>query len=255
MTNQEMHYSFRLKADKIHGLTNDDFVPAQIDWLLNLAQLIEVKKRYLPFNNARKGFEGIQKRIDDLSTLHVKSPHKQPAIIPTLLAGRLLDSNIYECKFSDFEFTYMFLTGLRAKISDGDDCIKSIGLTQIQEDDLNEGLINVNTRPDFNWGTVLFTIDASSADTDAPGSIYIYSGDFEVDEVYPSYLRYPRKMFFSGYASLDGLYTAITAAVSCELPTIIHDNIVDTACELAAAPLQDPEFLQLAKVNSEKFEY
>jgi len=248
-----MHYTFRGKVDKIHGLTNDDFVPAQIDWLLNLAQLVEVKKRYLPFNNARKGFEGIQKRIDDLATIHVKSPQKQVAIVPTLLVGTLLDSKIYECKFSEFDFTYMFLTGLRAKISTSDTCIKDIGLTQIQEDDLNDGLVNVNTKPDFNWGTALFTIDASSQDAEAPGSIYIYSGDFNISEVYPSYLRYPRKLFFGGYVGFD--YGIADPIVSCELPTIIHDNIVDTACELAAAPLQDPEFLQLAKVNSEKFEY
>jgi hypothetical protein len=30
---------------------------------------------------------------------------------------------------------------------------------------------------------------------------------------------------------------------------------VNTAAELAASPLQDPEFLQLAKITSEKFEY
>lgn len=249
-----MHYSFRGAVDKIHGLTNDDFVPAQIDWLLNLAQLIEIKKRYMPHNLVRKGFEGSQKRIDDLVVLHVKSPQKQPGITPTLLPDSFLDNNVYECKLEDLEFQYMFLTGLRASISNSS-CSKDIGLDQIEEDDLSEGLINSFKRPDFNWGKCLFTIDASSENTDAPGSIYIYSGDFSVTKVFPSYLRYPRKVFIGGYDSLDGAYEAADAAVSCELPEIIHDNIVNTAAELAASPLQDPEFLQLAKITSEKFEY
>lgn len=249
-----MHYSFRGAVDKIHGLTNDDFNPAQIDWILNLAQLIEVKKRYTPMNLARKGFQGSQKRLDDLVTLHIKSPQKQPGIAPTLLTDTFLDNSVYECKLEDLAFSYMFLTGLRATITNGT-CTKDIGLDQIEEDDLSEGLINSHKRPDFNWGKCLFTIDASSANDDAPGSIYIYSGNFEVTKVFPSYLRYPRKLFIGGYDSLDGVYEAADASVSCELPQIIHDNIVNTAAELAASPLQDPEFLQLAKITSEKFEY
>lgn len=249
-----MHYSFRGAVDKIHGLTNDDFVPHQIDWLLNLAQLIEIKKRYSPVNNYRKAFQAVQKRVDDLSTIHIKSPQKQVGIVPTLLADSFLDNNVYECKLSDLSFDYMFLTGLRATISNGT-CTKDVGLDQIEEDDLSEGLINTHKRPDFNWGKCLFTIDATSENTDAPGSIYIYSGDFEVTKVFPSYLRYPRKLFVGGYNSIDGTFTTLSPSVSCELPEIIHDNIVNTAVELAAAPLQDPEFLQIAKYTSEKFEY
>lgn len=247
-----MHVGFRLAIDKVNSFTADDFNPAQIDWLLNLAQLIEVDKRYTPMNSSRQGMEVSQKRIDDLSSLHVRSPQDQPGLTP-VLNGTILDNNVFECPISSFSYNYKDLTGLRADVSLGG-CVKMIGLTEVQEDDLNEALINAHTKPDFKWRTALFSISKSSSTSGSP-SIYVYAGDFTVDTLYPSYIKTPRNVFFSGYDSLDGAYVAAGAQVNSELPESIHRNVVDTAVELAAAALQDTEYLQLAKYKSEKFEY
>ena len=248
-----MHFAFRLAIDRVNSFSSDDFTPAQIDWLLNLAQLIEVDKRYTPLNSSRQGMEVTQKRTDDLSVLHVKSPQEQPGIVPVLATSTLLDNSIYECPLSSLLYDYKDLTGLRADIKSGS-CTKQIGLTQVQEDYLDEALINEHTKPDFKWKTALFTISKDSNTTASP-SIYVYSGDFEVLKVYPSYIKLPRKVFFSGYNSLDNQYVAADAQVNSELPEPIHRNIVDTAVELASAAIQDPEYLQVAKYKSDKFEY
>lgn len=247
-----MHFAYRLAIDRVNSFNSDDFTPAQIDWLLNLAQLIEVDKRYTPLNSSKQGLEVTQKRADDLSVLHVRSPQEQPGLTPTA-NGTILDNNIYECPISSFLYDYKDLTGLRADITSGT-CTKQIGLTQVQEDDLNEALINAHTKPDFKWRTALFSISKDSNSAGKP-SIYIYAGDFTVDKVYPSYIKLPRKVFFSGYDSLDGVYEAADPQIDSELPESIHRNIVDTAVELASAALQDPEYLQLARYKSEKFEY
>lgn len=247
-----MHFAFRLAIDRVNSFTADDFNPAQIDWLLNLAHLIEVDKRYTTINASQKGLETNQKRVDDLVSLHVKSPQDQPGLTPTA-NGTLLDNNVYEVKIDTFAYDYKDLTGLRADITKGT-CTKQIGLTQVQEDDLNEALINDHTKPDFKWKTALFTLDKDSS-SNGKGSIYIYAADFTVDVVYPSYLKMPRKVYFGGYTSLDGDYTTGDPQVSSELPESLHRNIVDTAVELASAAIQDAEYLQLAKYKSDKFEY
>lgn len=247
-----MHVAYRLALDRVNSFTSDDFVPAQIDWLLNLAHLIEVDKRYTPANSFRQGMEVTQKRIDDLSVLHVKSPQDQPGLTP-VLNGTILDSNIFECPISSFLYDYKDLTGLRADITSGS-CTKQIGLTQVQEDDLNEALVNEHTKPDFKWKTALFSIGKNSASNGTP-SIYVYSGDFTVNKIYPSYIKMPRKVFFGGYDTLDGVYVAADPQIDSELPESMHRNIVDTAVELASAALQDPEYLQMARYKSEKFEY
>lgn len=43
---RSLHYQFKLNKDRIDTLVNQDFNVAEIDWLLNEAQLIFVKQRF-----------------------------------------------------------------------------------------------------------------------------------------------------------------------------------------------------------------
>ena len=43
---KSMHYDFKLKMDRVDTLSNPDFNIAEIDWLLNEAQLVFVKNRF-----------------------------------------------------------------------------------------------------------------------------------------------------------------------------------------------------------------
>ena len=91
MTIQESHYQFKLNMDRIDTFSSADFTKSEIDWLLNEASLIFVKRRFsADHNTKRKGFENSQIRIDDLSTLVIKYP-LQPALTPALL-----DTGVYE---------------------------------------------------------------------------------------------------------------------------------------------------------------
>jgi len=73
MSIEELHYDFKLKMDRLNTSTTPDFLPHEIDWLLNEAQLIYVKQRFSGRPHP-KGFEADTRRIHDLSTLHRVDP-------------------------------------------------------------------------------------------------------------------------------------------------------------------------------------
>ena len=61
MTINEMHYDFKVKIDKVDSMSKKNFLPNEIDWIINEAIQIFVKQRYGQNNLKRAGFESIQK--------------------------------------------------------------------------------------------------------------------------------------------------------------------------------------------------
>ena len=100
---KELHYQFKLNLDRVDSLANPDFNPAEIDWLLNEAQLIFIKQRMGMNNQKRAGFETSQKRIDDLGNLVIKFP-LQPGLSPNEVSPGVLEINL-----KDTLYPYMFL--------------------------------------------------------------------------------------------------------------------------------------------------
>jgi len=103
-TIEEMHYDFRLKCDRVDSLTNQDFNPAEIDWLLNEGQEIVLKTKYSINNPYRAGFEATQKRFDDLSPLVIKNEE----VIPVDQDG------VFEVPLSTLAYPYLFLIRAQA---------------------------------------------------------------------------------------------------------------------------------------------
>jgi len=69
MTIEEFHIGFKFKLDKLDSSNYPNFLPEEIDLLLNEAQDRFVKQRYGINNNKRESFEQTQKRTDDLKEL------------------------------------------------------------------------------------------------------------------------------------------------------------------------------------------
>jgi hypothetical protein len=103
MNIKEIHYQVKLNLDRVDSLANPDLNPAEIDWLVNEAQLIFIKQRMGMNNQKRAGFETSQKRVDDLGNLVVKFPN-QPSISPTEVAA-----GIFEINLNSTLLPYMFL--------------------------------------------------------------------------------------------------------------------------------------------------
>lgn len=236
MTVAELHYAFKLGMDRVDTMSSTDFNPAEIDWLLNEAQLIFVNNRINPTTKKPRGFEGDQKRIDDLATLVIKYPI-QPAITPTLL-----DTGVYEVDLNDLEYDYLHLISLYADIDLGNDCIKSIPLKFIQHDDYRDSLRDPFNSPSLEF--IPYNFGRSSSNLGFP-SIFIYTGVFvsaTLDNVYVEYIKKPSKISLGNYKYIDGVtYTPATS----ELPDSVHSQLVDLACLIAANAIESPEYIQL----------
>ena len=69
MTISEAHRAFRFGLDKMDGLNAPNFLPEEIDLLLNQAQERFIKQRYDNTNVKRTGFEQDEKRTEDLKEI------------------------------------------------------------------------------------------------------------------------------------------------------------------------------------------
>ena len=182
MNIKAMHYDFDIKIDKVDNLSKSDFNVAEKDWLLNEAQLVIIKNRYGIRNNDRIGFEGNQKRIDDLSSLVIKFPN-QPIITPIEHNNGTLEIDL-----ASLAFPYLFLIRSFAQV---DGCSTGVSLRFIQHDDLNYLL-----EDPFNSPSVLeipYNLGRSS-NTVGGTSIYIYPGNVVVTGVYLEYIKFPNRI-------------------------------------------------------------
>jgi hypothetical protein len=69
LTISEAHRAFRFGLDKMDGLNAPNFLPEEIDLLLNQAQERFIKQRYDNTNVKRTGFEQDEKRTEDLKEI------------------------------------------------------------------------------------------------------------------------------------------------------------------------------------------
>lgn len=239
MTIEELHYDLKYKLDKVDSLDTDNILPAEIDWILNEAINLFVKQRYDKNNPKKLGFEGNQKRIDDLKTLVIKSPSQQPAVVPVNVGN-----NTYEVKLSSLNYEYLFLVRLTTKLNKTNCGYKVVSPEESEHDDLNTVLLNDPFRkPSFEWQRVPYVFGRSSTTLDDQGSIYLYTdGTFTITEVYPEYLKTPNKVSLGGYTYLDG---SIATKTECDLPKEAHREIIDIAVNEISRIIDNPNFMQL----------
>jgi len=234
MTVREMHYDFDLKIDKVAGLSKEDFNRAERDWLLNEAVNVLTKKKYGINNNQRSGFESNQKRISDLQSLHIKYPLQagiQPSQVDT-------SENIFEISLDDLEYDYWFLTRAWTKIVKAD-CAVNSPLRQIQNDDLSYALDDP-----FNKSTDEGVIVNFGRSSDGTGeSLYLYPDTGQsLGKVYIEYIKKPAKISFGGYEYIDG---TTYPSQDCDLPEMVHTEIVDLAVQIASGIIENPQYVQL----------
>jgi len=229
---KECHYAFKLAFDRIDSLNAPDFNIAQIDWLLNEAQLIFVKQRMSASSNAKqKGFEQSEKRIDDLGSLLVKFP-TQVGISPTKPSD-----GVYELSFASLSFPYLFLVSAWADVTFSEGCVKSVPLKYMQHDDYRLSLQD----PFNEAGEEFIPFNIGRASNSNDEAIYIYS-NYTINTVYVEYIRYPARVSSGNYQYIDG---NIYPEQTLQTPNQTHSEIVDIACLLAGLSAQSPEYIQL----------
>lgn len=232
-----MHYDFNNKMDRVSTLSNPDFNRAEVDWFLNEAHLLFAKRAFSPDHKDRqRGFEVMQKSIDEIAPLSIKYP-VQPAIALTQ------HTNMYEADLSNLAYDLLYF--IRGEVdATSSNCVSRVPLKFVQSDDISEALKDPFNKSSLDY--ILYTVGRSS--TGSGESLYLYPGTLTLGDFYPEYIKYPRKVYYGGYTYIDG---TVTVQTNSELPESTHPEIVDIAVALAAANVQSPELLALknAKLN------
>lgn len=232
MTIQEMHYDFKLKADKIDSLRTRDYLPAEIDWRINSASLSMIKKRYGLLNVTNQGFEVTQRRVDDLANLHVKERIDQIAITPAV------NGTIYEAPLRLLKYKYLFTTRVSVDLSKKGCCDKKgARCKQVQTDDLSEVLRDPFHRPSFEWGEIPFNFYKDSTRLNSSSIVLYTDGTFDITSVFVEYLRIPIEVSLGNYTYIDGTNRPVT---NSELAEHLHQEIIDLAVESAIVNSNTP---------------
>jgi hypothetical protein len=216
ITVEELVYEFKLMINKVNRQDNVDIPVEDVIVYLNRAQMSWIKTKINPNNVYKLGYEAIEKRIDDLQVLKQSSVRLNPIKTNDLFYLG------YECPLEDAA-NYMFYVNSTC-VAKKQDCTKNLTIDLVKQGDLNNMYLDANFSPSFEWRSTLATIGNDK--------LYVYTaGEFTIEGVYLTYLRYPNSIDIEGYTKLDG---TVSNNVNCELPQYAKGDIVDLAVKFAA---------------------
>lgn len=220
MTTREMHYDFKRKFNKIDSQKNRNLLVPEIDWLLNEAAELFVKKVATPKVENGLGFESSQRITEDLKT--IVKPGTWLNVVNNVIS---------------LPVDYLYFVRCRVKLSKNN-CKSKEGVLYIREHrDLFEESNFYNGS--FEWREVngVFTDQGIQSFTD---------GTFTIDQAKLTYIRkwpyFHNAQDFTGgsYTNLNGV--VLTGTVPCDLPEHVHREIVDIAVMLAASEVPTSDF-------------
>jgi len=212
----DLVYEFKLILNKVNRQDNVDVPIEDILVYLNRAQISWIKTKINPNNVYKAGYDSIRKRIDDLQKLKVDN-----VAIPPVKTNDLLYLG-YDCSLDNIK-DYMFYLSSYA-VAKKNKCEKTLTIDLIRHGDLATRYLDANFSPSFEWRNTLATL--------GDDKLTVYTGeDFQVKQVYLTYLRYPKQIDMQGYTRLDG---NLSADQDCELPEYAKDDLIDLAVKFAA---------------------
>jgi hypothetical protein len=230
MTVQSMHYDFKQKLNRMDSQKYRDMVVPEIDWKLNEAQEVFVKIIAQPRVASQIGFESNQRTIDDIRVLVVEQV-KGKGSNPVLYND---GDKSYISKLPT-DYAYYVNGSLTAQ---KETCIDSLGLREVQHDDEAESsMFDISN---FFWRIANIRFNGDGI------RVYTGGGDFIPLELNIDYIRQPRLIYnaadwdaVNGYF-LDGVQ--LKGTQDCELPSILHKEIVDLAVFIASGDLTLPSY-------------
>jgi len=207
MTAAEMHRAFRFGLDKLDALNYPNFLPEEIDLLLNQAQDRYVKQRYGLNNTKREGFEEIQKRTEDLKNIVV------PAIIAPLAVSPFnINTN---ARFFTLPLDHWFIVWEKAEVSyvdcNGDTVTDLIEVRPTQHVEFDKVIKDAFKKPDET--KVLRLMEDDQVEL-VPGT------GITLTTYRLRYIKKPNRI-------------SLTSTIPCELSDHTHQEIVDEAIKIA----------------------
>lgn len=231
------HYNIKRKTNKLDSQHKKDFNAAELDEICNNAIDIFSETRYSGNNVKKTSFEEVQQLTDNLSSLVIKYP-EQPIIAPATVTD-----GIYEFPLStSFGFIkpYRHMIRVSGQIKG---CTDKIIVNIVQHDDLSVILNDPFRKPSKGPFPRLVGVFGKSSKQGVETSLYVYTNGFEINGLYPEYIKRPNIVSIGGYKDIDG---NIKTKVECDLPEDYHTLIIDIACDEVERILQESEGLQIS---------
>ena len=230
-----MHWVIKEQLNKLNSNHYRDLVPFQIDHAISNAQDLLLEDVL----NDPKSFE----KVTQASNIADSLIEKSKAIPLTLVDDTNADYRVYKGVLPD-DFFYHIRSYAQT------DC----GIVQLlysQHQDLNNKLKNAFFKPSAKWGRRLFNY--------AQKSIFVYvEKTLSPVEVWVEYIRYPKRVFFGGYDSMEyvycissggtgcnAFYKTTDAPVNCEINDHYHNTVADYAVRELSRNLEDVNKVQL----------
>jgi len=207
MTVTEMHLGFKFRLDKVDALNYPNFLPEEIDLLLNQAQDRFVKQRYGLNNIKRTSFEETQKRTEDLKNI-VKTVVLTPQAYDS---ANNIDTN---ARFFLLPTDHWFIIQERVKLQYTCGNINTESLVEvrpIQHLEFDKVMKDPFKKPDNS--KVLRLMDNGKIEL-------IYNQGSTILEYRLRYIKEPVRISLSGN-------------IDCELSNHTHDEIIDDAVKIA----------------------
>lgn len=224
MTSREMHYDFKQKLNKIDSQKYRDLLVPEIDWKLNEAQEVFVKIVAQPRLGKRLGFEVNQRTIDDIRTIVVNQ-----TLTNALTLSSFDNSSFKGTLPTDYWF---FLKG-KVIATKGTCQDKELRTRIVQHDDETE--VSPFDRSSFVWRMANLRFFNEGI------RVFTNKAEFIPSKLVMDYLKEPRMIHnaqdYDGgtYDTLTG--QTLTGAQDCELPKVVHRDIVDLAVFITANDL------------------
>lgn len=216
-----MHIAFDLELDKVNSLQYPSFTTSEKDYFINKSIRKFVKTRYSGINAKREGFEQTQKRIDDIRTLVREVT--VPCIVGTVGVNKP-NSYVLSGGFSNAVFAtdkYWLSLGEEVQITPtGGSAIRQ-GVTETTSNGYSFEMENPYSSFRIHYGSAkplrLFYNNTIE---------FVSDGGYIVNNAYIRYIKTPIVVVYN--------------TTSCDLPELVHDEIVVLAVQLALENIEQP---------------
>jgi hypothetical protein len=233
----ELLYSIDLKLNKVASGKFQN-IPLEDKLIaLNEAQLRLIKKKVNTNNLYRAGFDAFRSRYEDLENLVVPYEVVTPTKVNESYPGYKVNLNSLSKKY--YLPVDIITTSSKGKCKNR--LVKCSYL--VRHSELSGYIDNPHFRPDFLYQETIGTISSSE--------LTVYSGDFQINQLKISYLRYPNKIDYEGYEHFDGTTSVIS---NCELPEYLKDELLELAVIELATDTGNFEVAKAAQNKSQNSE-
>lgn len=231
---EELVYEFKLNLNKMDRQDNVQVPLEDILVFLNQAQLSWVKSKVGENNIFRDGYEGTRKRIDDLQVLKVDDVSLALTKTPDVLYKG------YKANLKTLSDYMMYVMSHVSAKKEG--CKAGLTVDLIRQNDLSTLYFDANFSPSFEWRSTFATIGQDN--------ITVYTDEsFEIENLYLTYLRYPKPIDSEGYIKIDG---TDSSKQDCELPYYAKSDILNLASKFAAQSVDNQAQATFAEDRSVK---